>query len=166
MQCEIAEKFFEMLNAVTAARNVPWQARDGQLLYRAEIDLLRKIEAYPMANVSELSAKCGTSKSAVTQMCARLQEKGWIEPLRSETNKKEKYFCLTPSGKSLRTEHEAYYEATADRLCRFLQSLKADEKRMLFQFMEMMQQCAPVYAFPCRCGEGADVCDETEPLGE
>ena len=158
MQCEIAEKFFEMLNAVTAVRKVPWQTKDGQLLYRAEIELLEKIEAYPMSNVSGLSAKCGISKSAVTQMCARLQEKGWVETQRSETNKKEKYLCLTPSGTRLREEHEAFYEATADRLCHFLHSLKAEEKRMILRFMEMMKQCAPVCAFPCRCGESEEAC--------
>lgn len=46
-----------------------------------------------------LSAKLGVTKSAVTQMNAKLLDKGLIERFQDYKNKKEKYFRLTNEGK-------------------------------------------------------------------
>ena len=102
MQCEIAKRFFEMLAAVSAEQKTPVEYGDGQALYRAEISLLEKIDEYPAANVSALSARSGVTKSAVTQMSAKLTEKGLIEPYQNPGNKKERYFRLTEAGRKAR----------------------------------------------------------------
>lgn len=153
MQCEIARQFFEMLTALSARRRIPRDCAAGQPLFQAELLLLETIDAYPAANASALSARCGVSKSAVTQMSARLVEKGLAAVYQSAANKKEKYFRLTPAGREALAEYARQNEAAADELRRYLCSLSAGEKRTILQFISKMKSCMPVCAFPCSCGE-------------
>lgn len=99
MQCEIARQFFDMLTALSAQQRIPREYSAGQTLYQAELLLLEKIDAYPEANASALSARCGVTKSAVTQMSGRLVEKGLAAAYRCGANKKEKYLRLTSEGR-------------------------------------------------------------------
>ena len=127
MQCEIARQFFEMLSAIAAEQKIPREYCGGYVLYRAEINLLEKIEEYPESNVSMLSVKSGVTKSAVTQMSIKLLEKGLIERYQSPKNKKEKYFRLTPAGQEARKGHAEYNQKAADQIRSYLCSLNSEE---------------------------------------
>lgn len=151
MQCEIARQFFEMLHVITAEQKIPREYCGEHVLYRAEIELLNKIDENPAANVSTLSGKCGVTRSAVTQMSARLLEKGLVERYQSMSNKKEKYFRLTNMGRRVREEHDEYNKIAADKLRHYLCSLGENDKRAIVLFMEMMKQYVPLCSFPCGC---------------
>ena len=158
MQCEIARKFFEMLNAITSEQKIPREYSCGQLLYHAETDLLERINEYPKSNVSMLSAESGVTKSAVTQMSAKLCDKGLIERYQSPANKKEKYFRLTEAGHEVRKKHEEQHKNAADDMRDYLCSLQGDKKRIILEFMDKMKKCMPVCAFPCQCGTPGKPC--------
>lgn len=155
MQCEIARQFFDMLTALSAQQRIPREYSAGQTLYQAELLLLEKIDAYPEANASALSARCGVTKSAVTQMSGRLVEKGLAAAYRCGANKKEKYLRLTSEGRRALAEYTRQNEAAAAELRRYLCSLSAGEKRTILAFIAKMKDCMPVCAFPCSGGETA-----------
>lgn len=157
MQCEISRQFFELLDGIVAGQRVPLEC-EGQLLYRAELELLEQIQNYPDSNISLLSARAGITKSAVTQTSVKLLEKGLIEKYQSPQNKKERYFRLTPAGQETRRRYTDSNRETADTLRSYLCSLTAEEKKVIFQFMEMMKRCLPLYAFPCQCGNSVSTC--------
>ena len=169
IQCEIARQFFETLDAVTSEQNIPREYSGGQTLYRAETELLELIERYPAANVSMLSEKFGVTKSAVTQISARLLDKGLIERYKSLKNKKERYFRLTEAGRRIRAEYADRNQKAADLMCRYLCSLNGEEKKIILSFMKTVRSCIPLSAFPCRCGEQRQAClltEQTERTGE
>lgn len=158
MLCEISKKFFEMLTAITSEQKIPVEYSEGLLLYHAETDLLQMIGENPGANVSLLSEKLGVTKSAVTQMSARLTEKGLIEKYMVDANRKERYFKLTTSGESVRKLHEEYHRDASARLRNYLCSLSPEEKITITGFMEAMKTYMPVCAFPCVCQNGKTPC--------
>lgn len=167
--CEIARQLFEMLDAVKSEQKIPLEFESGLTLYRAEIDLLEMIGEYPGANVSMLSAKSGVSRSAVTQIGAKLADKGLIERYQAEGNKKERYFRLTDTGRSVRAEYAVQNQEAADKLYQYLCTLDKEEKKTILSFMERIRSCIPVGAFPCRCKSKNNVCfmkDQTERTGE
>jgi Transcriptional regulators len=152
MQCEIAKQFFEMIDAINSDQKIPKDYGTGHLLYHAELDLLEKISLYPNANVSALSAHAGVTKSAITQICTKLLEKGLIEKYSNDKNKKEKYFRLTPAGENVRDLHQQDHDAAASEILEYLCSLKGNEKTLILSFMQNMKKWMPLCAFPCMCG--------------
>lgn len=158
MQCEIARRFFELLNAITMEQKIPRTYYGGHVLYRSEMELLEKIDAYPSSNLSDLSEKSGVTKSAVTQMSAKLLSKGLIEKYQSPQNKKEKYFRLTPAGQQVRHKYLEANQLAAQELQDYLCALSAKDKKTIIGFMEMLQHTLPICAFPCQHSETNNAC--------
>lgn len=165
-QCEIAQRFFDMLQAIGAEQKTPRNYGTNQLMYHSEMDLLEKIYQYPDSNVSDLSGICSVTKSAITQSCNKLFEKGLIEKYSFEQNKKEKYFRLTSQGEEMRLAHQNYHRNAGNEIRRYLCSLQGEERRIILEFMGKMEEYLPTYAFPCLCGEGVCGCaTETQESG-
>ncbi len=161
MQCEFARQFFEMLAAVTAVQKAPRTYCGGQTLYHAEIDLLKKIDENPTANVSMLSEKSGVTKSAVTQMSGKLLNKGFIEQYQDPKNKKEKYFRLTQEGQQVCREHAECNKNAAGEMCSYLSSLSERDKNTILEFMKRMTQYMPICSFLCECDQKGNTCFQT-----
>ena len=151
MQCEMVQQFVDMLTEITAKQKIPQEYADGQVLYNAEIALLEKIHQYPSANISMLSDKLGITKSAVTQMSAKLLDKGLIEKFQDSKNKKEKYVRLTNEGNKARERYIAFRNQEFHEMRTYLCSLNENDKKIISTFMRMMKQYMPVYTFPCQC---------------
>lgn len=158
MQCAIARRLFEMIAAINAEQKIPRDYCSGYTLYRAEIDLLEKIDEYPQLNVSMLSQKSGVTKSAVTQMTVRLLDKGLIERYQNPHNRKEKYFRLTQNGSEVRKQHEEYNQTAAEQIQRYLCSLSSSDKKIILDFMDIMKQYMPVCAFSCQHASAENSC--------
>ena len=52
MQCEIAQRLFELLSAIETKKKKPIDCGDGNTLYRAEAYLLNMINEFPGSNVT------------------------------------------------------------------------------------------------------------------
>lgn len=158
MQCEFARQFFEMLSAITAEQKTPKEYYGDKLLYRAEVELLEKIELYPNLNVSKLSNLLNVTKSAVTQICGKLIDKGLIEMYKDPKNKKEKYFRLTQQGKDIWLKHQKQNSMAAKMLCEYLRGLNEHEKKSILEFMQIMKKYLPLYSFNCDCTTSSKLC--------
>ncbi len=158
MQCEIAQRLFELLSAIESRQKKPIDCGDGNTLYRAEAYLLNMINEYPGSNVSMLSARCGVTKSAVVQISSRLVQKGLIEACRNDENKKERYYRLTPAGDKARRLLDERNAAAAEKLRGYLCSLSTKKKAAVIEFLEHVEEDMPLYSFPCRRKEGEGSC--------
>lgn len=158
MQCEIAQRLFELLSAIESRQKKPTDCGDGNTLYRAEAYMLNMINEFPGSNVSMLSARCGVTKSAVVQISSRLVQKGLIEACRNDENKKERYYRLTPAGDKARSLLDERNAAAAEKLRGYLCSLSTKKKAAVIEFLEHVEEDMPLYSFPCRRKEGEGSC--------
>lgn len=158
MQCEIAQRLFELLSAIESRQKKPIDCGDGNTLYRAEAYLLNMINEFPGSNVSMLSARCGVTKSAVVQISSRLVQKGLIEACRNDENKKERYYRLTPAGDKARSLLDERNAAAAEKLRGYLCSMSTKKKAAVIEFLEHVEEDMPLYSFPCRRKEGEGSC--------
>lgn len=163
-QCEIVGRFFETMQAVAAEQKIPGDYGTGHLFFHSELDLLEKIHQHPNCNVSDLSALCGVSKSAITQICNKLMEKGVIEKYNLAKNKKERYFRLIKEGETVRLKHQERHEEAAEEMRGYLCSMTGESKAVIIDFMEKMKEYMPVCAFPCQYNE--QTCQSSRKKGE
>lgn len=162
MNCEIADRFFGMMEAIHARQKVPQEYVPGQMLYQSEMDFITAIYENPHANVSLLSKQEGVTKSAITQMSNRLLEKGLVEKYCAPNNKKEKYFRLTVQGEEARLSHLEHHRENAEEIRSYLCGLDDEDKAAIVGFMEKMTEHMPVCAFSCSCGQHCVTEDQGE----
>lgn len=151
MQCEISKNFFDMVSEIYAEQKQPVDCGGKFMLYRSEINLLRLIGSCPDSNVSELSARSGVTKSAVTQISVKLSEKGLIETYKSPHNKKEKYFRLTAEGIEAKKHYEELNARAAAGMREYLCALSIEEKKTIMRFIQKAKEYMPVSSFSCSC---------------
>ncbi len=153
MHCQIVDEFFMLVNSIKEEQRV---SRDygGNVLYHSEAELLDTIERNPEMNVSELSAYCGVTKSAITQISGKLCEKGILEKYTVGKNKKEKFLRLTENGKKTHAEFVKFHDEANANMRDYLCSLNEEDKTVILSFMEKMRANLPLCVFSCSCSEG------------
>ena len=152
MQCGISQCFFDMLGEIFAGQRQPVDCA-GQSLHRSELRLMQLIGEAPQLNVSELSERAGVTKSAVTQMSGKLCEKGLIDARKTPHNKKEKYFCLTKSGRSALDAYENANRRVSTGLLNdlILDAVRANEpasfngRRLKIYYCSQPSVCPPTF---------------------
>ena len=97
-------------------------------------------------------------KSAITQICNKLSEKGLIEKYQRGQNRKERYFSLTPQGEAVRLSHQEVHREAEETMRRYLCGLDAESKRIIMDFMEKMRQTMPIGVFTCPCEQEGQAC--------
>lgn len=120
--------------------------------------MLDAIHRHPDANATELSQALGVTRSALTQMGARLVEKELVERYARPDNKKEKYFRRTALGDATWDAHQACHAEANQEMCAFLRSLTADEKRLILKFLGKVESAMPITRFDCQCHEDKKPC--------
>ena len=151
MKCEIVRRFFGMMEKLGQEQKLPHDYGTGHMLYHSELAFLTSISEMPEMNVSDLSAKLNITKSAVTQTCNKLFEKGLIEKYTKGKNKKEKFFRLTETGKSVKEKHDEYHMDSNEKIKNYLCSLDADSKEVLLGFFDKVEECTSLCVFACSC---------------
>jgi DNA-binding MarR family transcriptional regulator len=80
----------------------------GDLLNMIEIHLLTYIDQNPGITVSQLAKMWNRTKGAISQQVKKLENCGYIEKVRHESNGKLILLYATPGGKRLSSEHMHY----------------------------------------------------------
>ncbi len=150
MQCEIVQQFFERMDELARIQKNPRDYGTGIPVYQAEMAVLDMIHFYPEMNVSAISEKMNVTKSAVTQITAKLIEKGLIEKYAAAKNKKERFFNLTDTGKQVRDGYKEFHSSANQKMKNYLCALDAHDKAVLIHFFDMLADCSPFSAFPCQ----------------
>jgi len=151
MQCNLVDRFFEVMNGISEEQKIPKDYGTGSLLYQSEMNLLETIDNHPDTNISELSKITNVTKGAVTQVSNKLVSKGLIESYTIKGNKKEKYLKLTDLGKKAREAHQESHRSANQKLCDYFRNLSTEEADIIYKFFDTMKECAPICAFTCAC---------------
>lgn len=156
MQCSIVKNFFNMVDNIICGQKLPRDYGTGDLLYHAEADLLEVISENPDYNVSKLSEKCSVTKSAITQMTSKMIDKGLLQKYNLDTNKKEKMFLITEKGELVQEGNRKYHEESNAVMHDYLCGLNPEEKKIVNEFIEKVNECVPFSVFNCHCNCGCE----------
>jgi DNA-binding MarR family transcriptional regulator len=84
--------------------------RTSVCVSRTEVGVLRKLTAGPR-RITELAADEGVTQPAITLLVNRLQERGWVERIPDESDRRAVLVSLTPEGEAVFERLRAEYRA-------------------------------------------------------
>lgn len=136
MNCQVVGKLFDVIKEMSVSE-------PAEINFLKEVDNAGEIKAVDLAN------KMNITRSAVTQMTNKLEEKNEIERYTKPDNKKEKFIRLTETGNNILKEFETNHREANERMCEYLSSLNDDQRDTLIEFMDNLEQCMPISNFQC-----------------
>lgn len=136
MNCQVVGKLFEVIKELSESES-------------SEINFLSAIESSDEINAVELANQMGVTRSAVTQMLNKLEERKLIEKYSKPDNKKEKYLRLTKAGRESLSDFEKEHREANDRMCRYINGLNENQRNTIIEFMENLQSVMPISNFEC-----------------
>ena len=136
----ISEALIRILNKALANQRKPRQYGLEDMLYPAEVHMVMLIGQYPTSGVTELAAKAGTTKGAVSQMIQRLVNKELIYKTASPSSGRRVILELTNRGKVAFYSHERLHEKSDMDLISFIKSLNLAQVKVLEQFLILVEQ--------------------------
>lgn len=84
----------------------------GELYTSTEVHTVTRIEENPGITATQIAEATFRTKSAVSQMIAKLEAKGLVYREKNPNNGKQHFLYVTPKGKHLSLCHKAYDENT------------------------------------------------------
>ena len=110
----LIRQMYRMANSVHAIRTRNIRLSSDIQINSAALSVLNVIEAHEGENSIGLSRRMGVSKSAVSQMTAKLEKAGLLVKRRENGNRKEAYLYLTEQGRqcvlNYQTLHARFYQ--------------------------------------------------------
>lgn len=92
------------------------------------------------ANITQLSLHLKMTRGAASKIVKRLLKQELIEMYTKETNKKEKYYCLTRKGKKIFKEHQKRHKLWVKRDTEFFKRYPVIELQYVKEFMKDYNQ--------------------------
>lgn len=149
MNCLVVGKVFDVLKAMSDTEKIPKECIDGQQIYSAEVNFLKVIDDSEEMNAVELSNKMNVTRSAVTQMSNKLEERDLIKRYTKPDNKKEKYYRLTKLGRNVLKDNDIRHREANEKMCAYLSNLDDDQRDTLVEFLDNLKECMPITNFEC-----------------
>jgi DNA-binding MarR family transcriptional regulator len=106
---ELIHLFGVVLNKFAAVEKFPRDFGTGDKLFPSEIHVIEAIGNHPGINMTELAAKLGVSKPAVTQMVGKVAGKRLLRRYKTAHNKKEVLVTLTEKGEIAFLGHREFH---------------------------------------------------------
>lgn len=113
---DIADSIIRLINKAAQIEKEPVDVGHGIFLYTSEIHLIDMAGRYPQEGISQLAARLGVTKGAVSQIAKKLEIKGYIEKTSPEGDKKTVLLRLTTRGTDAFEWHKAYHDAMNCRM--------------------------------------------------
>jgi len=139
---QVSNGWIRILNKMSELEKTPRDYGSGDLLYGSEIHTIMAIGQNQDINVTSLASSLGISKSAVSQMIARLAEKNLVERFRSPDNDKETRMRLTPRGRIAYLGHEQHHAIIFSRMQEKLGDITADQYTFLMRVIRSIEETA------------------------
>ena len=168
MNCEVRGRLFDVIHLLEENQRLPRQYGQ-QLLYHAEAAFLGAVQAFPDANMSDMSEHLRITKGAVTQLYTKLASKGLVATYARSGNRKEKYFRLTPEGEAVRLAYMRFHQQSNQALCEYFRTLTARDAQIVLTFLDRLKDCVPFCESECICltqGEGKEVIHHEQNTAE
>ncbi|WP_154835796.1 MarR family transcriptional regulator [Staphylococcus pasteuri] len=102
----------------------------------SEVHCIEAIHDLKNPNVKSLTEQLFMTRGAISKLTKRLQTKSLIESYRSDSNKKEIYFLLTPKGQQVYNTHQQLHAKFEARDRVVFDNLSQEEFDSIYQFIE------------------------------
>lgn len=129
-----------VLNKIIENQKRPRKYGLEELLYQSEIHTIMLIGKNKGLGVTELAAKAGITKGAISQMVNKLETKGLIKKYTNPENNAKVVVELTNKGKVAFFSHERFHEEIDSELYSFLDSLSLNKLAVLEDFFELLEK--------------------------
>ncbi|HDL02953.1 MAG TPA: MarR family transcriptional regulator [candidate division Zixibacteria bacterium] len=136
---EFAEMLVRVLNKYTEQQKRSRKYGLDELLYPAEIHMIMTIGNTQAPGVTEIAAKLGVTKGAVSQIVQKLVNKGLIIKVPDPGNGTRVILQLTGKGKTAYDGHRKFHEEMDKELFAFLKGLNKQQLRVLEDFFHYFE---------------------------
>lgn len=110
----------------------------GYALHPVEIHTLAFITGKGRSYVSEIARETAVTRGAVSQVVARLTDKGLVDKAPDPANTSRMLIHPTVEGQRAAAAHDTFHDQRDQRFLAFLEGLDADQRRIVKQlFFEM-----------------------------
>ena len=107
---------------------------DGTLSF-SQIHCIAVIGDIKDANVTKISKELVMTTGAITKMCKKLFNKGFVERYQNTENNKEVYYRLTKTGQYVYKTHKKIHDKTNADKESIITQYNADEKSIILKFL-------------------------------
>jgi DNA-binding MarR family transcriptional regulator len=139
---KLSESWIRILNKMDEVEKRPQDFGSGDPLYYSEIHTIMAIGMHKVINVTNLAGYLGISKSAISQMIARLVSKDLVEKYRDPDNDKEIRLRLTPRGTIAYLGHEQHHAKIYANLQQKLGPVTKEQFLLLTKFLTAIEETA------------------------
>jgi DNA-binding MarR family transcriptional regulator len=132
------EKLTHIVSLVNREMKIAWDYGLGFPLCHSEVHLLEAVKFCKGANAGEIARYLGITNGAVSQVAKKLICKALIETYRSEGNRKEVFFRLTPLGNKACAGHQRHHKKINASLNEYIEQLDKKDYKAIIGFFDMM----------------------------
>ena len=136
---EILDSLIRILNRAASIEAEPIDIGHGIRLHASEVHLIDMAGRYPEDNVSRLAARLGITKGAVSQLARRLEEKGYLQRINREGNRKAVLLRLTERGREAFEWHRTYHARVNRSIAREIARLDPGDAERLKEVLRQME---------------------------
>ena len=136
-------KFFEtayrIINKYNAASKKPRKyGKDQMILYSAETHMIEVIGSAQKITTSQLAQNMAVTKGAVSQITAKLLQKGLIEKEAFVKNPHAFYVVLSPLGQEVYEEHRKFHEQMTHSIGEIYSKMSMESKVQLQEMIKVL----------------------------
>lgn len=104
----------------------------------SQIHCIAAIEYIEDANITKLSQELGMTTGAITKMCRKLLNEGYVSKYQKEGNNKEIYYDLTELGLGVCKIHKKVHEKSYNKKKNIISQYNSEEKVTILRFLNDM----------------------------
>ncbi|MBN7573327.1 MULTISPECIES: MarR family transcriptional regulator [Clostridium] len=104
----------------------------------SQIHCIAAIEYIEDANITKLSQELGMTTGAITKMCKKLLNEGYVSKYQKEGNNKEVYYDLTELGLNVSEIHKKIHEKSYNKKKDIIAQYNDEEKATILRFLDEM----------------------------
>lgn len=142
-----SESFVRFLNKYSKVARTAFDFA-GERLFPAEIHTLSFIEGRGSSYVSEIARDTGVTRGAASQMTSNLLKKDLLSGEKDPENRSRTLLRLTAKGKAAAAAHTEHHEIRDKTFLAFLDSLSADQLRLVRRLFHEMDCWMDNYSSP------------------
>ncbi|WP_304509995.1 MarR family winged helix-turn-helix transcriptional regulator [Anaerotignum sp.] len=142
---DFKETFLRIINKFKVLEKIPIDHGTGDLLYASEINTLEIIGKFPGINLTQLAEKKGVTKSAVSQIVAKLVKKQLVTKNQSPNHEKVFFLELTNSGEVAFKNHEKFHEKYDLPMIEKLNGMNDKQFDQVAEIFEMLESTIDNY---------------------
>lgn len=161
----LIKKLYQTLNLMICESKISRTYGTSNTLTASDIDLLKCVQRKKNAKASEISSYLGVTNGAVTQLARKLEKKGYLEPYRVSSNKKEIYYRLTCCGETACQGFDEHFSKITSNINNYIAALDSGTVDKIIGLFNAIADSLIVEAH-CSIKHGADKIDCPEKSEE